>query len=209
MDNDYQYTLKNNQNELLFLDLPPELILEILSYLDLNDIYNFSSTCKIVAQIIRYNKTFLQTKLLDLDTLLEKNCIDAIRILINRNSTLSNDLNKILIWAAENGHIEMVKYLVELSLKRGVHPSIYNNYILKMTAENGHFEIVKILVELPLKRGIDPSVQNNIVLRLAAEYRHFKIVKLLVELPSKRGVDPSANNNYVLKKLQNMVILKL
>ena len=48
-----------------------------------------------------------------------------------------------LRWASKNGHLEVVKYLVEN--KANIHAQ--NDEALRLASENGHLEVVKYLVE--------------------------------------------------------------
>ena len=97
-----------------------------------------------------------------------------------------------LSWAAENGHLEIVKLL----LKEGVGvdsedawtPWSWAKQIvrtpLSWAAENGHLEVVKLL----LKKGADVASKENdgqTPMSRAAGNGHLEIVKLLLE---ERGV---------------------
>ena len=52
----------------------------------------------------------------------------------------AND-NEALIWASVNGHLEVVKFLVE----QGADVTANNNRALKWASEKGHLEIVNFL----------------------------------------------------------------
>src|SRR5690606_34115855 len=74
----------------------------------------------------------------------------------------------IVAYAASNGHLEVVKYLVGLGAD--IHAN--NEYALRWAAENGHLEMVKYLVGL----GADIHVDNEQALRGAAESGHLEVV---------------------------------
>ena len=108
-------------------------------------------------------------------------------------------------WAARNGHLEVVKYLVE-DCDADVHA--YDDHAVRWSAERGHLEIVKYLVEecgadvrnkddyalrwaalnghlevvkYLVSKGANVRVWNDFALRLAAQYGHLEVVKYLVE----------------------------
>ena len=68
--------------------------------------------------------------------------------------------------AAENGHIEIVKLL--LNDKR-VNPAANMDQAIGSAAANGHIEIVKLT--LLADKRVNPADNNNYALRLAAEAR--------------------------------------
>jgi len=60
---------------------------------------------------------------------------------------LGNEINynwNYLCWAAERGHLEVVKYLIE----NGANIHAADDYALRWAAYNGHLEIVKYLQSL-------------------------------------------------------------
>ena len=63
----------------------------------------------------------------------------------------NNDLA--LLLATEEGHLEVVKFLVE----NGANIHADNYGALRVASQNGHLEVVKFLVE----RGADPSVLDR------------------------------------------------
>ena len=108
-------------------------------------------------------------------------------------------LNAWLEMATNQGHKDVVQFLCELPLDRGVDPAADSNHALVLAALHGHRNVVQYLCELPLDRGIDPAVGHNWALRWAAENGHFDVVKYLCELPLDRGVDPAADNNGAMR----------
>ena len=105
--------------------------------------------------------------------------------------TLDNDGSRALLLAAVNGHLEIMKYLIE---ECEVDPSARNshgNNALFEAAFNGHLDICKYLVT---ECGIDPSIQNNYgetVILAAAGSGELDIIKYLVK---EHGASVSIQN---------------
>ena len=74
--------------------------------------------------------------------------------------------------AAELGHLEIVKYLVEM----GTQVNACNNYAIIFAAKNGHLDIVKYLYN----NGADVCAQHNRAIRYATTEGHLSIVKFLI-----------------------------
>ena len=53
------------------------------------------------------------------------------------------DDNYAIRWASENGHLEVVKYLVQ----NGADVAADDNYAIRWAAKKGHLEVVKYLVQ--------------------------------------------------------------
>ena len=83
---------------------------------------------------------------------------------------------EIIDGAAENGHLEVLKWLfknrLELSICNPHYDASTAIDAIDMAAKNGHFEVVKYLCE-----KYDNS--HNMALEQAAKYGHFEIVKYL------------------------------
>ena len=99
-----------------------------------------------------------------------------------------------LSYAAEKGHDEVVKLLLE---KDGIDlnsKSTNSQTALSYAAWNGHNEVVKLLVK---KDGIDlnskDTLGNQTALSYAAEKGHDTVVKLLLE---KDGIDLNSKDTY-------------
>ena len=120
----------------------------------------------------------------------------AVAIFKARNITNTRRLgmqwkrNAALAWAAQRGHLAVVKFFVGLP---GVDPGADDNEAIQLAAENGHLAVVKYLAGLS---GADPAARDCIAIRLAAERGHLDVVKFLVGLPS---VDPTACDNYAIR----------
>ena len=76
------------------------------------------------------------------------------------------------MWASQNGHIKLVKYLVE----KGADFRYDNNYAIRWASENGHLEVVKYLVE----KGADFKTDDNYSVRAAFQNGYDEIVTYLV-----------------------------
>ena len=81
--------------------------------------------------------------------------------------------------AAENGHLEVVKYLVS----EGADIYAWEDEALRWAASNGHLEVVKLLLADP---RVDPSAKNNYAVCYASLNDHSEIVKLLKSDPRVR-----------------------
>ena len=88
------------------------------------------------------------------------------------NSFMGNYMNSIQyqwIDACENGHIDIVKYLVE----QGADIHAESDKALVLASQFNHFEVVKYLVE----NGADKN--NDEALRLARRNGHLRIIEYL------------------------------
>ena len=94
-------------------------------------------------------------------------------------------VNKALAVVSANGHLDIVKYLVENGADANV------NYALKWASMNGHLEVIKYLVE----HGADITADGNHALRWASRNGHLEVVKYLVE----HGADVTAVDNYAIR----------
>ncbi len=108
-------------------------------------------------------------------------------LLVVKSLIVNNVNSKHIQLASENGHIEIVKYLVSL----GADYTANNNRAIQWASLNGHLAIVKYLVLL----GADYTANNNRAIQCASRNGHLAIVKYLVLL----GADYTANNNYAIQ----------
>ena len=88
--------------------------------------------------------------------------------------------NGALIWTSYNGHVGVVKFLVE----HGADVSANDNEAIRCASFHGHFKVIKFLVE----HGADVT---RLAMRYASEAGHLQVVKFLVA----NGADISANDN--------------
>ncbi len=96
----------------------------------------------------------------------------------------------VFIYAALNGHIEIVKYLVE-DHDANVH--LYGDLVLRIAASNGQLEVVKYLVE---DCDADVHARDDYALQTAASNGQLEVVKYLVE---DCDADVHARDDYALR----------
>ncbi|WP_082932811.1 ankyrin repeat domain-containing protein [Ralstonia insidiosa] len=80
--------------------------------------------------------------------------------------------------SAENGHLEVTKYLVE----QGTNIHADDDAALRNSAGDGHLSVVKYLVE----QGANIHAKNDLALCLSAGFGHLEVAKYLVD----QGSDP-------------------
>ena len=100
------------------------------------------------------------------------------------------DINRedALRWSAQNGHFKVVEYLIST----GVNVNIDNNYPLISAAGNGHLSLVKYLVS----KGADVHAKDDRPLRWSAYNGQLHVVKYLVE---EHNANIHADNEYALR----------
>lgn len=101
-------------------------------------------------------------------------------------ANIKQNASRILYWASEKGFIDVIKYLINLSVDHKVD----NEYPLRLACKYGHLNLVKYLIEC----GSNFRIYNDCPLRWSAEYGHYKIFKYLVNL----GADINSESNYSL-----------
>ena len=110
--------------------------------------------------------------------------IDSVKLLIKRGVDVKNNHNRVLWWAAEKNHIDIVKSLIPLSDSR-----TECSYALHQAIKHGHKEIVKVL--LPVSKT---KTYGDWCLKLAINNGNPEIIKLVEE----------HNLNYKLIKSKNL-----
>lgn len=70
-----------------------------------------------------------------------KNQTEDVNTTINQDNVPKDTNDYILQWAAYNGHLKIVEYMVSL----GVDIHTQNNYALRLATNQGHLDIVKYL----------------------------------------------------------------
>lgn len=93
--------------------------------------------------------------------------------------------------AAENGFIDVIKYIAEKNLKIGEEPLICarSNYALRFSAAKGNLEAVKLLVDA----GADVKAKKNQAIRWAAEKGRLEVFKYLIKKGSGSKTDAFEN----------------
>ena len=112
--------------------------------------------------------------------------LDVVKYLLERGANIHAQDDWALIGSAAKGHLNVVKYLLE----RGADIHAHYDYALRWNAEEGHLHIVKYLVE----RGANIHAQDDYALKWSAE-GHLDVVKYLVE----RGADIHAQDDMALR----------
>jgi ankyrin repeat protein len=98
---------------------------------------------------------------------IEKNDIERVKELI---PSLNNfQKNNAMVCAAENGHIDIVRLMIEKGTKN-FHEAITH------AALYGHIEIVKLMIE----KGVEKFEKNN-AMWVAARHGHIDIARLMIE----------------------------
>ena len=101
----------------------------------------------------------------------------------NKYKTLTQkQLNKVFIDSCENGHLEVVKYLLtspELTEHADIHAQ--DDLGFRLACANGHLEIVKyLLTSADLKEHANIHAQDDLGFRWACFYGHLELVKYLI-----------------------------
>jgi hypothetical protein len=98
--------------------------------------------------------------------------------------------------AAENGHLEILRYLVEES-GQVIDLTADDSYPLRWSAENGYLSVVRYLIE-DSGQLVDATINDNFALRYAACNGHLDVVRYLIE-DSGQPVDVTAKDNWALQ----------
>lgn len=107
-----------------------------------------------------------------------------------KNNSNIHDLASIHI-AAQIGNIEIVRFLIEESVRENPNLPRINNFTpMHAAAMNGHVEIVNYLIELNCKLNIQTDPQGYAPIHSASFGGHVQTVKLLVE----NGADITLRN---------------
>ena len=96
--------------------------------------------------------------------------LSIVKNLVEHGANIHVTNNHALRWASENGHLDVVKYLVE----KGANVRTVDDFPVKIAAIKGRLDILKYLVE-------SGAYINNYALRRSAENGHLEVVKYLVE----------------------------
>ena len=98
------------------------------------------------------------------------------KALINLGAVVNENRNYPLELASRNGHVEIVKMLIEAGANTcDSNPD--EGYCLRMAANNGHTAIVKLLLDA----GANPMSDNYKALKLSLCMQHMDIVALLLD----------------------------
>ena len=117
----------------------------------------------------------------------ENGHIEVVKLLIDAGADVTAMNNKAIRLASENGHLEVVKLLIGA----GADVTANDNEAIRWVSYNGHIEIVKLLIDA----GADVTANDNEAIRWASRYGHIEIVKLLIGT----GADVTAMNNKAIR----------
>jgi ankyrin repeat protein len=90
-------------------------------------------------------------------------------------------------WASRNGHLKVVEYLV--SVGADIHSD--NDCTTRWASHNGHLEVVQYLVSV----GANIHAIDDCAVRWASSNGHFEVVEYLVSV----GADIHADNDYAIR----------
>lgn len=93
-------------------------------------------------------------------------------------------IDRAIMLAATNGHLEVVKFLIAAGADPKNHQSLIN------ASQNGHLDVVKFLVE----QGANVTARDDAAVRYAAFDGHLEIIKFLIA----NGADFQAADNYAI-----------
>jgi hypothetical protein len=110
----------------------------------------------------------------------------ALQELVEQGADIHADHEQALLFAANNGHSELVRFLLD----HGADIHAKDDLALQWTVDNGHLEIVRLLLD----RGADLHAENDIALEWAAEGGRLEIVRLLLD----HGADIAAEDSLAL-----------
>ncbi len=132
------------------------------------------------------------------------------------NQEEQKQLNKKMIDAVLNGHINLVKYLVE----KGVDIYVKDEEPLRLATKNGYLEVVKYLIS----QGADIYALNDYVLKLASLHNQIKIIQYflfdcqmkikqdtkdwLIKYNKKEVLDLIEKRDSIMKNYENLEKLK-
>lgn len=134
----------------------------------------YKTICKCAIIIILMSGTFAR-----LDHACRKGDLKTVKRFINK----TYDYETLLYWACIGGHLDVVKYLVNLGAR--FHDK--NEFALRWSAFEGHLHLVQYFVEI----GADIHVDNEKALCMAIQNGKFNVVEYLVNL----GANIYVNNN--------------
>jgi len=153
------------------------------SYLEFDVFNRADNSWKIMYnKVLKYKKDFYK--------MVKLNYVEIVAGLIKEGFDPSHNDNYAIQLASRNGHLEVVKLLLQ---DPRVDPSADDNYAIELAFRKGHLEVVKLLLQDP---RVDPSADDNYAIQQASKNGLLEVVKLLLQDPR---VNPSANNNYAIR----------
>ena len=113
--------------------------------------------------------------------------------------------------AAQNGHLEVVKFLLEQALDGTDRSDMIregNYFAFRFAASNGHLKVVKFLLEqvVGTERSAMIRAGDYYAFRWAAQYGHLEVVKFLLEQvnDTERSVMIRAGDYYAFREVAKL-----
>ena len=124
-------------------------------------------------------------------------------MMINKNIYMGlnkEELNGKFIQACQNGHLELVKYLLTSpDLKEHANINYKDDNGFKWACRNEHFDIVKYLTSSPdLKDKIDIHLKNDLVFVNACANGQINVIKFLLTSPELSEHSNLSHEGFVL-----------
>jgi len=104
------------------------------------------------------------------EKMFRQNYQDIIKTMIKYNGVHTNN-NYAIKWASKNGHLDLVKKLIE----HGADIHADDDYAVRLASKNGHLCVVKKLI----KYGANIHAENDFSIVWASANKYFDIVELL------------------------------
>lgn len=114
--------------------------------------------------------------------------IETLKMLVREGADTDRYGESILLWAAEHGYLEIIKYLIEVV---GTKSPTRNQFEIILSAQKGYLEVVEYLME----RGA--NTDNDAALIRSAENGHLDVVRFLLKHGAGKNVAYSVTRNAI------------
>ena len=123
--------------------------------------------------------------------------IDVVKELLEKGVDPSAEDDEAIRVAAENGHTEVVRRLLD---DNRVDPAAMDNYAIRVAAANNHPKVLELFLKLDDDR-VDPGAANNIAIGNAADNGFLEVVQLLLD--DDRVNASQFENNFAIREAAN------
>jgi ankyrin repeat protein len=113
---------------------------------------------------------------------------DTVRNMQRELASMDSDAQ--LLKAVENGHTEVVRYLIQ---RFNANPATKDNHAIHLASRHGHTEVVRLLLQ---DSRVNPAGYTLQVVLRASENGHIEVVRLLLQ---DGRADPTADNNKAIR----------